>query len=145
MPATGTIDIYSETAVTEHDFFFWGAFSLSVVGCFMELLLLIFFCNEFQKPSSSHLKAAYFILLNYGYLLDIIATMIWNLAEVIQPDHSGKLTVAGTIVIFYSEFQLGFWSTLLGINRYTALVYPFIHNKVRRSKSNRYLKLFNKR
>ena len=132
MSDTEPINQSSETAIIEHDIFFWGSFSFSIIGCFMEFFLLIFFCNEFRKPGLSYLKTAYFMLLNYGYLLDIIATMTWNLAEALQPHHQGRLTAAGTIVIFYSEFQLGLWSALLGINRYTALVYPFIHNKVRR-------------
>lgn len=129
MNSTDPLD-ESEKTLNRDAVFWFGALSI-IFGCIIELLLILFFCTSvFFTSKSNDLKSAYFFITVIGYIVDIISSGSALLTQLLDPGNVTVYSAISKFTVLYSDFHLGLLSALMGLNRCTALAFPFIHNKV---------------
>ena len=120
-----------ETATLNHDFVFWIGAAVMIIGCILEFLMVVFFfVKVFCSSKSNDLKSAYFLLSVIGYIVDIISSGSALTTQLCDPSNKTIYSVISKFTVIYSEFHLGLLSVLMGLNRCTALAFPFINKKV---------------
>ena len=94
-----------------------------------DLMVVIFLCREWTKPKSIF-SSSYFIILNYGYMIDVVFTVFWIYGHINNYSPTDPLTPAVIITQWFAQLDLGLWNAILGFNRCTALAFPTAHKKV---------------
>ena len=118
--------------IFQRDAIFWVTTLSLLLGCLVEIILVIFFCSDiFLTRKKSDLKSAYFFISIIGYVVDIISSGSAAINQLIDPANLTTYSIISKFTVLYSDIHLGLLSTLMGLNRCTALAFPFAHNKVR--------------
>ena len=127
-----TIFSSDKDVVVNKSFIFYFSMSILAFGCFVEVILVIFFCKKvFLSSKNSDLKSAYFLINVIGYIVDIISSGSSTIMEIFDPDYITIYSAIAKFTVLYSDMHLGLLSALMGFNRCTALTFPFAHRKVR--------------
>ena len=90
----------------------------------LETLIVIFLCAQYFKTKSNY-KSAYFVILNLGYMADLVLFINWVIPLNINVYYF-------TLVVFewYITYFITIWNVILCINRCTALVFIVKYEKV---------------
>lgn len=86
--------------------------------------VIIFLTIQYFKKSSKH-KSAYYVILNVGYIIDIILFINWLIPF-------STNTYFFTLITFewYTIYFATIWNVVLCLNRCTALVFLVRYEKV---------------
>lgn len=107
--------------------------SSSIVQCSsqgLECLLVIFLTSQYLKKKSNF-KSSYFVILNIGYIFDVILFITWLLS--FTPFISFNSTFYSFFMSmqeWYIMFFITIWNVILCLNRCTALIFYFKYDKV---------------
>uniref|UniRef100_A0A914PMA8 Uncharacterized protein n=1 Tax=Panagrolaimus davidi TaxID=227884 RepID=A0A914PMA8_9BILA len=89
----------------------------------LELLIVIFLTIKLFK-CDSHFKDAYYVILNIGYIFDLIKFINQIIHD--KDTYLMRMVIHG----WYSTYFLTLWNAILCCNRCTALAFPKAHKKV---------------
>ena len=100
----------------------------NICGILLEAPVLLFLFKEFTHKHSPF-RTAYFIILSYGYFVDLVCfSPFWMSKKINQGNNF--LAVPFGIAEWYSDFWYCFWNLMLAFNRATAVWVPFQHSQV---------------
>ena len=106
---------------------FYGLIALHMILVSINIAVSIFLVHEWSKPTSP-LRTAYFVILNFGYLMNILFSICVFVTNFLY-DGSDTLNLL-FFVIWHTQCNLGIWEAVLGLNRCTALGFISWHKKV---------------
>ena len=121
-----------ENTTLNRDFVFWTGATGIIVGCILEFAIVMFFIVKvFCTTKSSDLRSAYFLICVVGYVVDIISSGSALATQLFDPSSKTVYSLISKGIVLYSDFHLGLLTVLMGLNRCTALAFPFINKKVK--------------
>uniref|UniRef100_A0A914P7W5 Serpentine receptor class gamma n=1 Tax=Panagrolaimus davidi TaxID=227884 RepID=A0A914P7W5_9BILA len=97
-------------------------------GAVFTLFLTICLLYNFSKPNNI-LSTAYYYVLVLGYAVDLCSVITYILDASVFPEISPMKEI-NNIIQWYAKLFVGFWNTLLVLNRLTALIWWNKHSKI---------------
>ena len=117
--------------IFQRDVIFWVTTIGLLLGSLVEIMLVIFFCSDvFFTRKKNDLRSTYFFITVIGYIVDIISSGSAAINQLVDPANLTTYSTVSKFTVLYSDMHLGLLSTLMGLNRCTALAFPLVHNKV---------------
>ena len=93
-----------------------------------ELAIAIFLTSQLVKPNSNY-KSAYFVILNIGYIEDLINFLIWCL-QWCPWLGTAQWNITSILFQWHNIFFIIVWNAILVFNRCTALAFSLKHERV---------------
>lgn len=111
-----------------YDPFTWTIEILYYLCSILEVSVITFFILEYFKHKSDF-KTSFYLILNIDYSVSFIICLFWFLYDFFgyTSETFGYITAFQE---WYGLFFYGFCNFLLGLNRCSALAFPFNHKRV---------------
>ena len=98
-------------------------------GAAFSLLLTICLIYNFLKIKNPLISTAYFKILVIGYVIDLISALTYILSSLLFPNVTAIIHI-NNAVQWYAKLFVGFWNTVLVLNRLTALLWWNKHERI---------------
>ena len=99
------------------------------VGALMEATVIVFLITSLYRREV-YFQSAYFVIYLIGLIVDFFNAFIWFLDFVCLNYSLNFLLYFDNVSYWYVTIFLGFWNSILAVNRFTALLYPLRQSRV---------------